>query len=564
MLGAKNRCPSPARWIHAGLGFLCLAVTLGQPAWAAGKGEAKRRAEADALFTNAVILRLALQIPEAGMATLRQQVRRQARWQSVPSPREYVRATLRDGNTTYTNVAVHLKGSVGSFRPVDDRPGLTLHFRHFDPEGPLFHGLKKVHLDNSVQDPTCLNEFVGSQLFRDAGVPAARVAHALVELNGSPLDLYVVMEAMNKDFLARYFQNPTGNLYGQSAKGDVDAGLERMEGEGPLTREDLKALAAALQEKDPTRRVERLEKTLDVDRFLSFMALEIILCHWDSYTFNAHNFRIYQDVDQGRMVFFPHDMDQLFIRQNLSLNAGPPFSGWVARVVAATPPLEARLRERYCQLATNLFVVPRLAARVDQVVASILPTLTAYDTNRARRFSGWAGILKSHLSERGLKLQREVATLSGAGTLAFHGDVARLSGWLPANAQKIARLEQVKDADGKSALWINTSVQTLAAWRTQVLLAPGRYRFEGLVRCRGVKTALNLGEGAALAVTGSPQTEQSVLKGDSDWKKLSLDFTNPVGQEVQLDCELWALKGEAWFDLESLRLVRLPTGGIKP
>jgi hypothetical protein len=40
---------------------------------------------------------------------------------------------------------------------------------------------------------------------------------------------------------------------------------------------------------------------------------------------------------------------------------------------------------------------------------------------------------------------------------------------------------------------------------------------------------------------------------------LSLEFsvTQPV-TELELACELRAAAGEAWFELESLRLVRLP------
>jgi len=84
------------------------------------------------------------------------------------------------------DVALHLKGSAGSFRPVDDKPGLTLILSRGE-SGGRFHGLRKFHLNNSVQDPTYLSEAVSGGLFRAAGVPAARAAHAVVELNGRKL-----------------------------------------------------------------------------------------------------------------------------------------------------------------------------------------------------------------------------------------------------------------------------------------------------------------------------------------------------------------------------------------
>ncbi|HAV61723.1 MAG TPA: hypothetical protein DCY13_05080, partial [Verrucomicrobiales bacterium] len=67
-------------------------------------------------------------------------------------PKEYVKATIREGGVLYTNVALKLKGARGSFRHVDDKPAFTLNFDKF-ADGQEFHGFDKLHLNNSVQDP---------------------------------------------------------------------------------------------------------------------------------------------------------------------------------------------------------------------------------------------------------------------------------------------------------------------------------------------------------------------------------------------------------------------------
>src|SRR4029079_8602355 len=79
---------------------------------------------------------------------------RQYEWKFGPqTERESVQVTVREGQTTYTNVALHLKGAAGSFQAVDRKPALTLNFdRHV--KGQRFHGLTKLSLNNSVQDPT--------------------------------------------------------------------------------------------------------------------------------------------------------------------------------------------------------------------------------------------------------------------------------------------------------------------------------------------------------------------------------------------------------------------------
>jgi spore coat protein H len=530
------------------LGLVLLGPT---PLALAASSKEKNLAQADALFTNLTLLPLSLEIPDAGMASLRR------------APREYVRATLREGNVVFSNVAVHLKGGAGSFRRIDDRPGLTLDFNRYDPEG-RFHGLKKLHLNNSVQDPTCLSELIGGQLFREAGVPAARVAHAVLDLNGRPLGLYVVVEAMDSYFLSRCFKNNNGNLYGQTRNCDVTTAIERMEGDTPLTYDDLKGVAAAVQVADPRRRVEQLERTLDVERFLSFMALEMILIHHDGYTLNRHNFRIYQDLDQGRMVFIPHDLDQLMKRPSLGLLA-PGRGGMVAQAVTSTPELQARYRERVSLLATNLFVVPRLTNRVDAAVAALSPAIARHDPALAATFRYTAAEFKARIANRGLLLRRQLDILTGnVAPLAFRQDTARLTDWQAEGHPVRVRLERTRTEPRSGALRIklqSTNVLCLGAWRTRVVLEPGWYRFEASVRCAGVDSARRgRGVGVGLVAPGLRRPESARLFGDCPGQKLEVEFEVTARDEVELGCELLADQGEAWFAEDTLQLVRLPRG----
>src|SRR5205085_9247534 len=103
-------------------------------------------------------------------------------------------------------------GGTGSFRPMEDKPALTLDFSRFKA-GQKFHGVRRIYLNNSVEDPTYANEKIGSELFLAAGVPAPRVTRALVELNGRALGLYVLKEGFTEEFLARHFNRVSGELY---------------------------------------------------------------------------------------------------------------------------------------------------------------------------------------------------------------------------------------------------------------------------------------------------------------------------------------------------------------
>ncbi len=501
----------------------------------------KNRALADALFTNGTLLRLRLEIPEAGLASLRK------------DQRKYVEATLREGNLVYSNVAVHLKGSSGSFRGVDDKPGLTLNFGTFE-SGTKFHGLKKFHLNNSVQDPTYLSEWVCGELFHAAGVPTPRAALALLELNNRKLGLYVVLESVERDFLARYFKKTRGNVYGQPGGGDVSDPLERMGGDGPLDRADLKALARAAEEPDAARRWERLQQVLDVDRFLSFMALEVMLCHWDGYTFARHNFHVYHDQDTDKMVFIPHDLDQLIGDPNVPIVPG--VNGLMAQTTLKTPEMRRRYQERFGTLFTNLFVVRTLTNRIHQRVAQVLPDLKAFNPNVAREFENNANGLKGRIVARAQGLEKQF-NVPAPKTLKFENNLAKLTGWRKQNQGGGADLEQVKADENKPALWIRATGQTTASWRTRVSLPAGRYRFEAMARTAKVSAIRDAnGEGAGLRISGRQRPNK--LAGDSPWQKLTYEFEVGAGaEEVELVCELRATKGEVWFEVDSLRLARL-------
>jgi hypothetical protein len=63
--------------------------------------------------------------------------------------------------------------------------------------------------------------------------------------------------------------------------------------------------------------------------------------------------------------------------------------------------------------------------------------------------------------------------------------------------------------------------------------------------------------GARLRVGGGVQVTVS-LTGDSLWQDLATDFE--VGQplaKVELICELRARAGEVWFDLSTMRVLRI-------
>lgn len=465
--------------------------------------------------------------------------------------RQYVRSTVTVDGTRHEAVGVHLKGVAGSFRGLDDKPALTLNFDKFR-SGQRFHGLDKIHLNNSVQDPSYLTEILCGEMFLAAGVPAARGAHARVTLNGRDRGLYVLKEGFDKTFLKRHFRNPDGNLYDGGFIKDVSDPLKRDSGSGPEDHADLKALTAAAREPERARRWQALQARLDVDRFLSLMALEIMTCHWDGYACKRNNYRVYHDPDTDRLVFFPHGMDQMFGDAGFPLQPG--LEGLVARALMDTPEGRRGYLAQVTNLLQKVFRHDALAARITELQNRVRPAFAAFQPEAARQHDEAVNQLRQRVFQRASFLARQ---LGQPGPASVKFDAARqfaLTQWRTQPAGE-ADLDQ-PGFEGRKTLHIRARGHTTASWRASVELPPGRYTFSGAVRTAKLAAVQDgPGEGAGLRLSGAPGPRPNKAVGDTPWTPLRYEFeVTGEGREVVLVCELRGAAGEAWFDLATLKL----------
>jgi len=140
--------------------------------------------------------------------------------------------------------------------------------------------------------------------------------------------------------------------------------------------------------------------------------------------------------------------------------------------------------------------------------------------------------------------------------------VAELKVWeIPTNMPDSAKAKRDRaEVDGRKTLHILTTTNIASSWRSTVLLGQGKYRFEALAKVAGVESLSNTIKGAGAGIRDSKprQPRSNKLEGDSSWQPLTYEFQVPFEEdEIQLFCELRAAKGEVWFDLDSLRLVKL-------
>jgi CotH kinase protein len=249
-------------------------------------------------------------------------------------PDEYVKGTFSLSKTNVTPggpktpvvtslpVEVKLKGNVlGSFRTLDKKAAFKLKFGKKEP----FLGLRKMTLNNMVEDYSSIHETLAYRVFRAAGIAAPRTGFAWVRLNGEDFGLYLNLENLDKVNLERWFgpfQEPPQHLYegedgtdvtpGVDALGPDKGGYEVDEGDKEHL-DDLKALVTAVNSGTGAGWLGRVAPYADLVEMTRMWAVEKYIGHWDGYSgeegpLKPNNYYLYSD-GSGSFQMLPWGTD---------------------------------------------------------------------------------------------------------------------------------------------------------------------------------------------------------------------------------------------------------------
>jgi hypothetical protein len=224
---------------------------------------------------------------------------------------------------------IRLKGNVGgSFRDLSGKAAFKLKFKKTEP----MLGLRKMTLNNMVQDPSMLHETLAYAAFRAAGVPAPRTGYAYVRLNGKDLGVYMDLETLDETALTQIFggfDKATQHLYEGEDGHDVKPGeaeeFEVDEGEeGPGKIGDLEALIAAVNAEpgEGESWSQQVAPNADLAEMTKMWAVEKYIDHWDGYSGHTdatqagerpNNYYLYSEPT-GRFQMLPWGTDQAWVR----------------------------------------------------------------------------------------------------------------------------------------------------------------------------------------------------------------------------------------------------------
>jgi len=243
-------------------------------------------------------------------------------WQAIladPEAEEYQEATLTIDGLVAEQMAFRTKGN-SSLHSVANNPNSQRYSWKVDTnryvDGQKLCGLKKFNLNNGFKDPTLIREHIGYGVSREMGLPTPRTAFADVTVNGVHLGLYTLVEHVDSEFIERWFDDDTGDLYKPDWpdgtlqwKGadfaDYD-GIDLESNEDTTDHSAFMTLLEALNQGDD----DAVAAVVDVDAMLRYLALNTLLVNLDSYSGNGHNYYLYEQ--SGVFTPVPWDLNEAF------------------------------------------------------------------------------------------------------------------------------------------------------------------------------------------------------------------------------------------------------------
>jgi spore coat protein CotH len=269
-----------------------------------------------------------------------------------------------------------------------------LQFDEFEDKYPdikdqRFYGFKEVSMSPASKDASLIREKVTADIFRMAGIPAAKTAFYKVYIDfGEGIKycgVYCMVEVLDDTMIKDQFGESKGNIYKPEGTGANFAegtfnkdGFEKKNNETAADWSDIQAIFTALHAKNRTTDAAtwrtNLEKVMNMEHFVKWLAVNTTLVNWDTYGAMAHNYYLYNSPTQ-KMTWIPWD-DNEALTSNARVNL--PLSGIAAtwpfiKYVAEDPVYYAKYKAYVKDFNDNVFTTAKMNELFDKSNSLIAP-----------------------------------------------------------------------------------------------------------------------------------------------------------------------------------------------
>ena len=315
-------------------------------------------------------------------------------WQDIldnPLDEEYHETAITFNGVTLDSVAIRTKGgsSLSSVaNSSSDRYSFKVDINEY-VSGQKFFGLKKFTLQNSFNDPSYMREVIAYDLMDEMGVPTPEHAYVNFYVNGELFGLYLMVEAVDGEFVEKHFANSNGDLYKPDGTGSdllwLGDDIQSYTDINLQTNEDTTDNGAFINF------VESLDKgetsAIDIDTLLRYMSVSTSLSNLDSYHGPlAHNYYIYDD--DGVFSILPWDFNESFGTFAMDCN------GVDVRELYIDEPVSGALSER--PLIANVFAEQSNLDTYHSYLTQLINGSLSSDTFNAR-VNEIADLIREHV-----------------------------------------------------------------------------------------------------------------------------------------------------------------------
>ncbi|KAG4097105.1 coth-domain-containing protein [Neocallimastix lanati (nom. inval.)] len=198
----------------------------------------------------------------------------------------------------------------GMYARVNDKVGFNIKL----PK--KFLGRKNIRIRPDPSDRTHLRSKLCCDMANRLGLPSIQAIYARLYMNEEYWGLYTLMDSIKTSWIKQTF-NPsveeiTTLIQCKSGGADLAPGTERKCVNANDDYPNMDVFKQFVDEINAAKTIEEVEKILDVDVFLKFMAMEWLIGSFDHFLVLGHNFYFYKRESDGKWIIIEYDYDNTF------------------------------------------------------------------------------------------------------------------------------------------------------------------------------------------------------------------------------------------------------------
>jgi hypothetical protein len=183
-----------------------------------------------------------------------------------------------------------------------------------------FFNLQKLNFGNLVNDPSMMREKITYDLARQYMI-SPRAVYATISVMGVMIGLFIQVEEVDEKFLTLNFKDDNSNLF-KSADEGATLTYKGVNKKDYASEYDLKTnpddddwsglikmLDKLNNTPDSLGFVKTVNKLLDIDNCLRYMAFDMVNSNFDSYIGSGRNIYLYEDHESDQFKLIPWDFN---------------------------------------------------------------------------------------------------------------------------------------------------------------------------------------------------------------------------------------------------------------